>query len=58
MSSTAGRVAIIYKIFKLNLVIRECYKGLGKLNLGIHKEEDQTQHHDDTNEEPPLPSII
>jgi hypothetical protein len=30
------------KLVKLDQVFGECYKGLGKLNLGIHKEEDQT----------------
>jgi hypothetical protein len=43
MTSTSGRVAKIYKKpIKLDQVFRECYNGMGKLNLGIHKEEDQT----------------
>jgi hypothetical protein len=30
------------KPVKLDQVFGECYNGLGKLSLGIHKEEDQT----------------
>jgi hypothetical protein len=30
------------ELLKLDQVFGECYKGLGKLNLGIHEGEDQT----------------